>query len=288
MTFRTVANVSGSASTAMRMPIPSDGQSDRQKERREHDERAARNSRRGEREKHRREGHSRQLRRVQRNSVEPSDEQRAHRPRYRRGDLEERHGERQRESSDPIRNVEALLGALDQRRQRGDRRARAERDQLSRKRRSREASKRDPPDDHGHGIQQERHCHARHRIRRDVQADRAGNARSKMRRERQHEREDADRRQRHDPTHEHEHRRAKRLEERRKRLARRRRNTQDRQRQENRKDDQRDHVAVRRCGDGVRWNERREPPTERLSLRSRKLARRFSRADWQRGMCAAA
>ena len=59
------------------MPIPSAGRSDREKERREHDERAARNARHGEREEDRGEGDRRQAAACERNAVEPADEERA-------------------------------------------------------------------------------------------------------------------------------------------------------------------------------------------------------------------
>ena len=97
-----------------------DWQPDGEEERREHDERAARDARRGEREEHRGEGDRGQLRRVQRDAVEPADEQRADGPRHRRGDLERRDSERQHESGHPLAARRGLLGALDQRRQRGD------------------------------------------------------------------------------------------------------------------------------------------------------------------------
>src|SRR6266567_3929035 len=69
-------------------PDPLGWQAEGEEEWREHDERAARDARDGEGEEDRGEGDRGQAAEVQRDAVEPADEERADGPRHRRGDLE--------------------------------------------------------------------------------------------------------------------------------------------------------------------------------------------------------
>src|SRR5437870_7993828 len=66
------------------------------------------------------------------------------------------------------------------------------------------------------------------------------------------------------------------------RLAYRRGQSYDRQREDQREQDERDDLAVRRRGDRIGWDQRGKPPGERLSLRAGQLARRFGGAGGER------
>src|SRR5580704_11586428 len=68
-------------------PDPFGRQAYRQEERREHEKRAAWDARRGERQEHTRHRDQPQLSHVERDTIEPGDEQRADGPRKRRRDL---------------------------------------------------------------------------------------------------------------------------------------------------------------------------------------------------------
>src|SRR5262249_7442998 len=111
-------------------PDPLGWQAESEEEWREDDERAGRDARDSKGEEDRGEGDRGQAAEVQRGAVEPSDEERADGPRYRRGDFERGDSEREDEAGHFLRQGERLLGALDERGERGDGRAGAKGDEL--------------------------------------------------------------------------------------------------------------------------------------------------------------
>ena len=260
VTFSTVANVSGIASTAIRIPMPSAG-SPIARARREHDERAARNARRGEREEHRGEGDGRELARVQRHAVEPADEERA-RPSTRPApailNVETASGSTKPVTApaapSPFSALSTSAGseAIDE----------LELKAMSCAGSAARANRRIgmPPSDGHDRIEQQRDDDAarastrrcRSRSRRRARRRRARPAAARARRRRSA-------RARIDPAHEHEHRVAQRAEEPEQRRARCSGSLRDGEREEQREEDQRHHRAVRRGGDRVGRDERREP-----------------------------
>ncbi len=178
--------------------------------------------------------------------------------------------------------MQVLLGRLDERRQRRDRRARAERNELRRQRGTRETAHRNAARDCDDGVEQKCNDDAHERVGHDVEADRAGQRCAGMNGERKDEREDADRRSENDPADEDEHRVAQSAKEARQRLTRRLGRARDREREEQREEDQRHHRPARGGGDRIRREERDKPRRERLRLSVRSdFLRRFDRAGWK-------
>ena len=189
VTITTVLNTSGIASSAMRMPIPSTGNPTGNEERRENEQTAARNARNAEAHWDGGDADRRHRAKAERDTVEFSNEQSGDDPRRRSVHAKQRHAERERDTHDLRRNTKHALRAIDHRGQRRNRRPRAERHDLRRKRGTSELAQWNAAANASRYVQQRTDSDEHSAVRHKKEHDGAGKIRPEMQREphRQHE-----------------------------------------------------------------------------------------------------
>jgi len=131
---------------------------------------------------------------MQRNAIKPCNEERADAPRHWPRNVEGLDGERQDKSCDLLGQIKSRFGALDQRRQRRDRRAGAKGDELRWERGPREAAHRSPHGECDDNVEQQRNREAKNLVRQDVETNRSSYGSAGVRSHWQQQRKYADRR----------------------------------------------------------------------------------------------
>src|SRR6185312_13925167 len=234
------------------------------------EDRSAGNAGNTEARQHRRYDERGELRRPYGYPIESGDEQTAGDEAERCAGAEERRGERKKKSRDVVGESEPRARALDERRQRGDRRARRESDGLRGQRGAGESLERNAPAPDRRRIDDDEHERERRdRHEHDVRRQRADGGEAEPRDERQHEREDAERRNDEQPLDDDEHRRGDAAQDGDDRLTLLGGNGEQTEPEEEREDDQWKHGAVDGSTHRVRRNERGDPLSGREHRRAR-------------------